>query len=166
MTAPTPKEEDRPRQQTNCTDAEPEMVVDVGPAAQMRLRTMMTISRPKRNIAIMHDRSSDEQVSASIFHTIWSHLSGRFIAIMTLVLANIVFGTTFVATKPMLDRIPPLTIATGRFAIALLVLMPYLLRSGRRPNLGRTSALLGFVGVFLTFFSQNLGLEMTSATNG
>src|SRR6478609_1414752 len=142
------------------------MAVEVNPAAQTRTRTMMTISRPKGSLVIPQDRSSDQIHVSSTFRTLWSHLNGRFVAIMALVLANVVFGTTFVATKPMLDRIPPLTIATGRFAIALLVLMPFLLRSGRRPNLGRTSALLGFVGVFLTFFSQNLGLEMTSATNG
>jgi drug/metabolite transporter (DMT)-like permease len=142
------------------------MAVEVNLAAQTRTRTMMTISRPKGNLVIMQDRSSDDVSDSSIYLTIWSHLSGRFVAIAALVLANVIFGTTFVATKPMLDRIPPLTIATGRFAIALLVLMPLLLRSGRRPNFGRNSALLGFVGVFVLYFSQNLGLEMTSATNG
>jgi len=142
------------------------MAVEVNPAAQTRTRTMMTISRPKGSLVIPQDRSSDQIHVSSTFRTLWSHLNGRFVAILALVLANVVFGTTFVATKPMLDRIPPLTIATGRFAIALLVLMPLLLRSGRRPNLGRTSALLGFVGVFLLYFSQNLGLELTSATNG
>ena len=142
------------------------MAVDINLAAQTRTRAMMTIPRPKGTLAIRQDRSSDDAYESSIYRTIWSHVSGRFVAIMALVLANVVFGTTFVATKPMLDRIPPFTIATGRFAIALLVLMPLLLRSGRRPNLGRNSALLGFVGFFLLYFSQNLGLEMTSATNG
>lgn len=90
---------------------------------------------------------------------------GRMTACCTLLLANVIFGTTFVATKPMFDRIPPMTIAAGRFAIVLLVLIPLLLRSGRRPTLSRTAALMGGVGVFLTFLTQNLGLEMTSATN-
>src|SRR5215203_1289859 len=132
----------------------------------MRTHTMVTISRSKGSQIILQDQSSDNANVTSVYRSISTRLNGRFTAIMALVLANIVFGTTFVATKPMLDRIPPLTIATGRFAFALLVLMPFLLRSGRRPNLGRTSALLGFVGVFLLYFSQNLGLEMTSATNG
>lgn len=90
---------------------------------------------------------------------------GRLTACCTLLLANVIFGTTFVATKPMFDRVPPMTIAAGRFAIVLLVLIPLLLRSGRRPNLSRTAAVMGGVGVFLTFVTQNLGLEMTSATN-
>src|SRR6478735_12235750 len=90
---------------------------------------------------------------------------GQLTACCTLLLANVIFGTTFVATKPMFDRIPPMTIAAGRFAIVLMVLIPLLLRTGRRPNLSRTAALMGGVGVFLTFVAQNLGLEMTSATN-
>lgn len=96
---------------------------------------------------------------------IGAHRGGRLTACCTLLLANVIFGTTFVATKPMFDRIPPMTIAAGRFAIVLLVLIPLLLRSGRRPNLSRTAAVMGGVGVFLTFVTQNLGLEMTSATN-
>ncbi len=32
-------------------------------------------------------------------------------AILALVAANMIWGTTFVATKPMLDRVPPLTLA-------------------------------------------------------
>ena len=121
---------------------------------------MMTISRPKGSLVIPQDRSSDEIYVSSTFRTLWSHLNGRFVAILALVLANVVFGTTFVATKPMLDRIPPLTIATGRFAIALLVLMPLLLRSGRRPNLGRTSALLGVGAVILCGNGAKLNLSL------
>ncbi len=87
-------------------------------------------------------------------------------AILALVAANMIWGTTFVATKPMLDRVPPLTLASGRFAIALLVLLPLLACSGRRPILSRTTAAMGFAGVFVVYACQNLGLRHTGAANG
>jgi drug/metabolite transporter (DMT)-like permease len=92
--------------------------------------------------------------------------AARVQAVLALILANVIWGTTFVATKPMLDRVPPLTIATGRFAVALLVLLPLVWRAGGRPVLGRNTALLGFTGVFLLYLTQNVGLDYTSATNG
>jgi drug/metabolite transporter (DMT)-like permease len=87
-------------------------------------------------------------------------------ALLALITANVIWGTTFVATKPMLERIPPLTIAAGRFTVALLVLLPILWWRGSRPTLGRSTALLGFTGVFLVYACQNVGLGFTSATNG
>lgn len=92
--------------------------------------------------------------------------SSRVLAIMALLAANLIWGTTFVATKPMLDRIPPVTLATARFAIALLVLMPLLARANARPARGSTVALMGFTGVFLSYVCQNVGLMYSSATNG
>ena len=90
----------------------------------------------------------------------------RIQAVIALVTANVIWGTTFVATKPMIERIPPLTIATGRFAVAVLVLLPVLWHLGRRPRLDRTAAQLGFTGVFLLYVTQNVGLEHTTASNG
>jgi drug/metabolite transporter (DMT)-like permease len=92
--------------------------------------------------------------------------TGRAAAIFALVAANVIWGTTFVATKPMLERVPPLTLATLRFAIALLVLLPIVALTGGRPRLGRTPALMGFTGIFLVYLGQNVGLEFTSAANG
>ncbi|HEY7030331.1 MAG TPA: EamA family transporter [Thermomicrobiales bacterium] len=59
---------------------------------------------------------------------------------LALVAADVIWGTTLVATKPMLERVPPLTPATARFAVALLVLLPLVRRAGKRPTLGRTPA--------------------------
>jgi drug/metabolite transporter (DMT)-like permease len=104
-----------------------------------------------------------------MLHTPWNThtaLSPRSSAILALVSANIIWGTTFVATKPMLDRIPPLTLASGRFAIALLVLLPLLAWSNRRPILNRTTAIMGFVGILIVYGCQNLGLSYTGAANG
>jgi drug/metabolite transporter (DMT)-like permease len=93
-------------------------------------------------------------------------LAPRLWAIAALVGANVIWGTTFVATKPLLDRIPPITIAFGRFAIALVILLPLLSWSRERPILNRTTALMGFVGVLLVYVFQNLGLAYTGAANG
>ena len=93
-------------------------------------------------------------------------LRPRAMAVLALVAANVIWGTTFVVTKPLLDRVPPLTLASGRFAIALLVLLPLLARAGRRPLLSRTTAAMGFAGVFVVYACQNLGLRYTGAANG
>jgi len=90
----------------------------------------------------------------------------RSLAIAAVVLANVIWGTTFVATKPVLAHLPPLTVATLRFAVALLALLVVLGRKGARPAFGRPVALLGFTGVFLVYACQNIGLKYTSATNG
>jgi drug/metabolite transporter (DMT)-like permease len=66
----------------------------------------------------------------------------------------------------MLERVPPLTLASARFAIALLVLLPLVRRVGERPTLGGTPALLGFTGVFVLYLTQNIGLGYTTAANG
>lgn len=92
-------------------------------------------------------------------------LSPRLLAVIGLVAANVIWGTTFVATKPMLDRIPPITVSSARFAVALLVLLPLLYATGRRPILNRSTALMGFFGVFVAYSLQNLGLSFTGATN-
>ncbi|MDP9358013.1 MAG: DMT family transporter [Chloroflexota bacterium] len=92
--------------------------------------------------------------------------SARVTAVLALVTANVIWGTTFVATKPLLGRVPPLTLAAGRFAIALLILLPLLACSGRRPILNRTTAVMGFAGIFVVYGCQNLGLRYTGAANG
>jgi len=92
--------------------------------------------------------------------------SARVRALLALVMVNVIWGTTFVATKPMLDRVPPLTTATARFAIALVILVPLVLRSGGRIPLGRGPLVMGLTGGFLLYLCQNTGLAYTSAANG
>jgi drug/metabolite transporter (DMT)-like permease len=91
--------------------------------------------------------------------------SARATAILALVAANLIWGTSFVATKPLLDGVPPLTLAAGRVAVALLVLLLLLRRIGARPARGWTPAVMGFTGVFLLYLCQNVGLQHTSAAN-
>ncbi|CAN5727407.1 DMT family transporter [soil metagenome] len=87
------------------------------------------------------------------------------IATMSLLAANVIWGSSFVATKPLLDSLAPATLAVSRLVIALAVLFPILLKRGRRPDLRPGTAILGATGFFLVFYLQNLGLERTSATN-
>jgi drug/metabolite transporter (DMT)-like permease len=91
--------------------------------------------------------------------------SQRAMAVLALVAANAIWGSTLVATKPLLGSVSPLTLAALRFAVAVAVLWPLVLLAGRRPALGRLPALMGFLGVFLAYLCQNLGLERTSAAN-
>lgn len=92
-------------------------------------------------------------------------LSSRSWSILALLAANVIWGTTFVVTKPILERVPPVTVASGRFAVALLVLLPLLAWSRQRPILNRTTAIMGFVGIFFFYTCQNLGLSYTGAAN-
>jgi drug/metabolite transporter (DMT)-like permease len=104
-----------------------------------------------------------------MWHIHWIVRTGiapRTWAILALLAANVIWGTTFVATKAILDRVPPITVATGRFAIALLVLLLLLAASKRRPILSRTTAVMGFVGILLVYVCQNVGLSYTGAANG
>ncbi len=93
-------------------------------------------------------------------------LSPRTWAVLALLTANTIWGTTFVATKSMLERIPPLTLASIRFAIAVLVLLLLMAWLDRRPILNRTTAVMGLVGVLAVYACQNLGLIYTDAANG
>ncbi len=116
-------------------------------------------------------RHSPPTIAGELGRTPWGlgakrGISVRTVAILALVTANVIWGTTFVATKPLLDHVPPLTLAAARFVIALVVLLPLLACSGRRPILNRTTAVMGFTGVFVVYVCQNLGLGYTSAANG
>ncbi len=76
-----------------------------------------------------------------------------------------IWGTSFVATKPLLEALPPATLALGRLFFALLFLLPVIGLTGRSIALGWRPAILGSTGVALTVVLQNFGLERTSATN-
>lgn len=102
-------------------------------------------------------------------HVHWiarTDIAPRTWAMLALLAANSIWGTTFVATKAILERIPPLTLASMRFAIAVVVLLLLLAWLGRRPVLNGTTALMGLVGVLAVYACQNLGLAFTDAANG
>lgn len=94
-----------------------------------------------------------------------AHCSPRTLALLALLVATVIWGTSFVAAKVALREVPPLTLAAGRFAVAAAVLMPVARCRGVRPARGRTRALLGLTGVALFFVLHNLGLRYTTATD-
>ncbi|HYI25754.1 MAG TPA: EamA family transporter [Thermomicrobiales bacterium] len=84
---------------------------------------------------------------------------------LCLVMANSIWGTTFVVTKPILERVPPITIAAGRFAIAAIVLLAILALTHQRPAFNRTTLAMAVLGVPVAYTCQNLGLWYTAAAN-
>lgn len=96
-------------------------------------------------------------------------ISGRLTGIAAAMGAVVIWGLTFVPSKVALEEMGPFTLAVLRFCIALVVLVPLLIRSDRGVQLQRlpwrTLALLGFTGVALYFGFQNLGLAKASATD-
>ncbi len=86
-------------------------------------------------------------------------------AIPAVIAANLIWGLSFVATKPLLDTLPPATLGIGRLFFALFILLPVIVLTDRPIALGWAPAMLGASGIVLTLLLQNMGLERTSATN-
>jgi len=89
--------------------------------------------------------------------------SGHVCALVTI----LIWGTTFISTKVLLDTLTPLEILFGRFLLgylALLMVRPRMLRPGglRRELL---FAAAGLCGVTLYFLLENLALTHTLASN-
>ena len=89
----------------------------------------------------------------------------RLLAVLALIGANAIWGTSAVASKAVLAHVPPLTLACLRVAIALAVLWPLVARTGARPARGGAPAALGLTGVALFCLCQNLGLRYASAAD-
>ena len=89
--------------------------------------------------------------------------SSQILPLLALVGANALWGASAVASKPVVAHVPPLTAACLRVAIALIVLLPLVARTGGRPARGRAPALLGLTGVALFCLCQNVGLRYASA---
>ena len=89
--------------------------------------------------------------------------SSQTLPLLALVGANVIRGASAVASKPVLAHVPPLTAACLRVAIALIVLLPLVARTGGRPARGGATALLGLTGVALFCLCQNVGLRSASA---
>jgi drug/metabolite transporter (DMT)-like permease len=80
--------------------------------------------------------------------------------ILALLVVTIVWGTTFPAMKGLTAYFSPVWIIFVRFAVAALLLAPFLLR-GRRADLC-AGAMLGLI-LFLCFLFQVEGLALTSS---
>ena len=107
-------------------------------------------------------------MNSSTLHTMSSR---RRIAIASLIVLMIVWGSTFVMTKAAALEIPPVTLATLRFLIASLVLLPVAIARGGMSRLPRPlpwgaltlMALTGIAGFALTF---TFALVYGSASQG
>ena len=86
------------------------------------------------------------------------------LAILALIAANMIWAGSAVASKAVLLHVPPLTMATLRVTIALVVLRLMLMRKHEQPASGGVPALLGLIGVALFCACQNLGLLFAEAT--
>jgi drug/metabolite transporter (DMT)-like permease len=92
-------------------------------------------------------------------------LPDRCRALLALATSTVLWGTSFVAADRMLVGIPPITLAFLRFVVALMVLVPLLLRQGRRPAWGRDAVLIGLTGIALLFVLQNGGVRLAGPTD-
>jgi drug/metabolite transporter (DMT)-like permease len=91
--------------------------------------------------------------------------STRARALGALALAGLIWGTSDVAGKMALATIPPITLATLRFGIALIILLSIARRGSFLPWRNSRLALLGLIGIGGMFLLQNWGLERTAAAN-
>lgn len=90
---------------------------------------------------------------------------GRWLATLALLCAMVLWGSTFIVTKILLQEAGPFFVTVGRFLIGLVVLLPLATRQGFRFRLALRPGFLlfGLTGVALYFGLQNLGLLFTSA---
>jgi drug/metabolite transporter (DMT)-like permease len=90
------------------------------------------------------------------------------LADVVLLVANLVYATSYVATRLTLDHIPPATLALLRCVLAALVLWPLLRRHGvgalARGDRGRIAA-MGIIGFGAAFALSNAGLARSTAAN-
>src|SRR3954467_9600393 len=85
--------------------------------------------------------------------------------VISLAVAVIIWGTTFVVSDTALDSMSPAALTVARFALALLVLTPVAMSRGGIAAAIRSPpvAVLGATGVAAYYGLQNLGLVTTEA---
>jgi drug/metabolite transporter (DMT)-like permease len=86
-------------------------------------------------------------------------------ALLALLAASVLWGTSPGATRLVLDHIPPLTLGVARLAVAWIVLRLLLHQSGKSPARGLAPALLGLTGMAIFVLCRNVGLHFAPATN-
>lgn len=87
-------------------------------------------------------------------------MSPHALGILLLVFVTVVWGSTFPIVKDATASLAPATLLAWRFTLAMIVLVPFLLRATRR--LWRDGFVLG-VWLTIGYASQTLGLQTTSA---
>ncbi len=89
--------------------------------------------------------------------------------VLFIVLAALIWSTSFAMTKVLLSSVPPLTIGAIRFTIAALVLAGLTRRQNnwRRPSKKTviSMSIAGFLGIFLYFTLENFGVKYATASD-
>jgi drug/metabolite transporter (DMT)-like permease len=98
-------------------------------------------------------------------------MTPRHVAMLLMIAVMCLWGSTFVVTKATIVEIPPLTLAFLRVGVGALVLLPFALirrhRVAHSPQLPWKSILqLSCIGVAFYYFTFNLGMSRTSASQG
>ncbi|WP_160112544.1 DMT family transporter [Salicibibacter kimchii] len=91
----------------------------------------------------------------------------NYVGVIALICATIIWGSTFVATQPLLDNTGALTVTALRFSIGVIALLPLAYYQGFRLKMvfKKFFIVFGFTGITCYFGLQNLGLLYTSAGN-
>jgi drug/metabolite transporter (DMT)-like permease len=97
--------------------------------------------------------------------------SRRSLAIITVVVMMVIWGSTFVVTKAAAQDISPLTLAAFRFLTAAIVLIPLALVKGNWKSMPKPMPWLALLGMALTGIATftiafNYALVYASATQG
>jgi drug/metabolite transporter (DMT)-like permease len=86
-------------------------------------------------------------------------------ASLVLLVANVVYGTSYVVTRVALDAFPPAMLAFARLVVAALVLVPFARWQPLPPGQGLRIFWMGAIGFSIAFALTNWGIEYSSATN-
>src|SRR5688572_19862644 len=99
--------------------------------------------------------------------TRWANTRGA--AIVSVVVAMVIWGGSVPITKAAIADVPPVLLAWLRFALAAALLLPFH-RAKRQRGVeapGRRDALLlGLTGIAIYYLGYNIGLVYTSASHG
>ncbi len=93
----------------------------------------------------------------------------RMADIFILILLNIIWGGTYVASKIAMNDFKPVTLAFVRFAASSFIMLPFLFIFYRKIRLKKKDlflcSLLGLIGICLAYIFQNTGVKMTKTMN-
>ena len=86
-------------------------------------------------------------------------------AALVLLLANVVYGPSYVVTRVALGGVPPATLALARLVVAWVVLWPFARRRPLPAGQGARIFWMGAIGFSVALVLTNWGIEHSSATN-
>ena len=100
-----------------------------------------------------------------------SKTGGRVLSTLLLLVAVVIWGSTYVVTKAGVEAVPPMLFALLRYCVASLLLLAVALYRGGTARLPRpapwgTLVLMGLTGVALYYIGFNVALTYVSASQG